>query len=97
MTSEVLTEIAHAPANHPRTQLGGGLDGEDAAQREVRGFTLRQRFDLIGAGAAGAALAALLFGWFAPLSGAIGWVVVAFLAFLGLHVLLVSLDSDSRR
>lgn len=91
---DVLTEVAPLPASQPRTRLGGGLDGEDAPQREVRGFTARQRFDLIGAGAAGAALAALLFGWFAPLAGAIGWVVVAFLAFLGLHVLLVSLDSD---
>jgi len=91
--SDLMTEVVSTPATAPRTFLGAGLDGEDEAQREVRGFTARQRFDLVGAGAAGAALAALLFGWFAPLSGAIGWVVVAFLAFLGLYVLLISLDS----
>ncbi|MCW5954808.1 MAG: phosphate ABC transporter permease PstA, partial [Propionibacteriaceae bacterium] len=38
----------------------------------------------------------LLFGWFAPLSGLIGWVVVGYGVFLGLHVLLVSLDSDAQ-
>ena len=92
--SDVMTQAVSTMPDQPRTFLGGGLEGEDAPQREVRGFTVRQRFDLFGAGVAGAALAALLFGWFAPLSGAIGWVVVAFLAFLGLHVLLVSIDSD---
>jgi phosphate transport system permease protein len=92
--SDVMTQVVSTVPDQPRTFLGGGLEGEDAPQREVRGFTVRQRFDLLGAGVAGAALAALLFGWFAPLSGAIGWVVVAFLAFLGLHVLLVSIDSD---
>ena len=92
--AETLTQIMPTATDEPRTFLGGGLDGVDAPRREVRGFTARQRFDLLGAGVAGAALAGLLFGWFAPLSGAIGWVVVAFLAFLGIHVLLVGLDSD---
>ncbi len=91
--TEVVQVAPTAPAEQ-RTVLGGGLEEAEETRREVRGFTARQRFDLIGAGAAGAALAALLFGWFAPLSGAIGWVVVALLAFLGLYVLLMSLDSN---
>lgn len=68
--------------------------GEDGPRRDVRSGTAKDRYNLIGAAAGGAALAGLLFGWFAPLSGALGWVVVAFFAFLGLYVLLVSLDAD---
>jgi phosphate transport system permease protein len=66
----------------------------DGPRRQVHGFTAAQRFDVAGAAAAGVALATLLFGWFAPLSGAVGWTVVAFLAFLGLYMLLIWLHSD---
>jgi phosphate transport system permease protein len=58
-------------------------------------MTSRQKFELLGGAAAALALASLLFGWFAPLSGLVGWTAVAFLAFLGLYVLLVSLDADA--
>ncbi|HEY3339304.1 MAG TPA: phosphate ABC transporter permease PstA [Propionicimonas sp.] len=80
----------------PRTRLNATSEGPDGPRRDVRGMTSRQRFELVGGAAAALALASLLFGWFAPLSGAIGWVTVAFLAFLGLYVLLVSLDADSQ-
>ncbi len=80
----------------PRTSLNSTNEGPDGPRRDVRGMTARQRFELVGGAAAAIALASLLFGWFAPLSGAIGWVTVAFLAFLGLYVLLVSLDADSQ-
>ncbi|PKQ32278.1 MAG: phosphate ABC transporter, permease protein PstA [Actinobacteria bacterium HGW-Actinobacteria-2] len=78
----------------PATRMPDPGDTPRGARRNVRGMTARQHFDLIGAAVAGASLATLLFGWFAPLSGAIGWVVVAFVSFLGLYVLLVSLDAD---
>lgn len=77
-----------------RTSLAGEKADDDGPRRQVRGFTAAQRFDLIGALAAGAALTTLLFGWFAPLSGSIGWTVVAFGAFLGLYMLLIWLHSD---
>lgn len=89
-----LTELITADRHATRTPLAGDTPTGD--RRDVRGMTARQRFDLIGAAISGACLTTLLFGWFAPLSGALGWVVVAFISFLGLYVLLVSLDSDTQ-
>lgn len=93
-----ITELITATPDTVRqgTRLPDPRDTPSGDRREVRGMTARQRFDLIGAAISGACLTTLLFGWFAPLSGALGWVVVAFLSFLGLYVLLVSLDSDTQ-
>lgn len=77
-----------------RTTLPTATGEDDGPRRKVRGFTAAQRFDLLGALAAGASLATLLFGWFAPLNGAIGWTVVAFACFLGLYMLLIWIHSD---
>lgn len=70
------------------------LDTPVQPRRQIGATTTAQRFNLIGALGAGAALATLLFGWFAPLSSTIGWVAVAFLAFLGLYALLFWLDGS---
>ena len=89
-----MTEILHEtppPAGPTTCPEAGGPVGP---RREVRGPAAGQRFNLIGALAAGAALAFLLFGWFAPFSGAVGWVVVAFGAFLGLYALLLWMDGN---
>lgn len=67
---------------------------ETGPRRNLRRTTLDEKFNVIGAAAAAIALTTLLFGWFTPLTGVIGWVTVAFLLFLGLYVLLVSLRSD---
>jgi phosphate transport system permease protein len=93
-----ITELITAEPGtvRPATRLPNPGDAPTGDRREVRGMTARQRFDLIGAAISGACLTTLLFGWFAPLSGALGWVVVAFISFLGLYVLLVSLDSDTQ-
>jgi phosphate transport system permease protein len=40
------------------------------------------------------ALGTLLFGWFLPLEGPIGWFVVCFVSFLGLYALMVSVEAD---
>ncbi|MHC5797383.1 phosphate ABC transporter permease PstA [Lacisediminihabitans sp. FW035] len=64
------------------------------ARRSLRKATLDEKFNLIGAALAAVALTTLLFGWFTPLTGGIGWVVVAFLSFLGFYILLVALRSD---
>jgi phosphate transport system permease protein len=93
-----LTELIFRPepAAEARTSIPNPGDTAEGPRRDVRGMTATQRFDLIGGGIAGMALATLLFGWFAPLSGGIGWAVVAFASFLGLYALLVSLDSDAQ-
>jgi phosphate transport system permease protein len=78
------------------TRMHTPTDLPDGPRRDVRGFTARQKFEVLGGAAAAICLATLLFGWFAPLSGGIGWAVVAFLAFLGLYVLVVSLDADGQ-
>ncbi|GAA2223961.1 phosphate ABC transporter permease PstA [Herbiconiux moechotypicola] len=67
---------------------------EIGPRRTVRTSTLDERFNVLGALAGGLAIATLLFGWIGPLTGVIGWIVVAFLAFIGLYMLLVSLRSD---
>ena len=67
---------------------------ETGPRRNLRRTTLDEKFNVIGAAAAAIALTTLLFGWFTPLTGVVGWVVVAFLLFLGLYVVLVALRSD---
>jgi phosphate transport system permease protein len=86
--------VSDPDTDRPKTSCPDPGDQPVGRRRDVRGFTAGQRFDLVGAAAAAIALATLLFGWFAPLSGALGWVVVAFVSFLGLYVLLVSLEAD---
>jgi phosphate transport system permease protein len=78
-----------APTHIPSAE---GL--EIGPRRTLRTATLDERFNVVGSLAGGLALATLLFGWIGPLTGIVGWFVVAFLAFLGLYVLLVSLRSD---
>lgn len=65
-------------------------------RRRVRGARLEDRFNVLGAAAAGIAVAVLLFGWVTPLSGGVGWALVAYLAFLGFYALLVSFTSDAQ-
>lgn len=67
---------------------------EIGPRRMVRSARLEDRFAVFGAAAAALAVATLLFGWVAPLTGAVGFVVVAFLAFLLFYALLVGLTAD---
>jgi phosphate transport system permease protein len=69
---------------------------ETGPRRNLRKATLDEKFNLFGAAVASIALTALLFGWFTPLTGIVGWVVVAFLSFIGFYILLVSLRSDAQ-
>lgn len=78
------------PAAVPATAPGAGSD----ERVEVRTATFGEKFDLGGALAGGAALGALIFGWFSPLQGAIGWAVVSYALFLGIYVLMVRMDSS---
>jgi phosphate transport system permease protein len=63
-------------------------------RRGVRTSTIDERFNIVGALAGGLALATLLFGWIGPLTGVVGWFVIAYLSFIGFYVVLVSLRSD---
>jgi phosphate transport system permease protein len=61
--------------------------------REVRKMRLEDKFDMIGGAFAGLSLTFLLFGWFTPLTSDVGFVVVAFILFLGVYALLISYRS----
>ncbi|GAA4372698.1 phosphate ABC transporter permease PstA [Agromyces bauzanensis] len=72
-------------------------DGIEVGPRlRLRSARLDDRYALLGAVAGALAIAILLFGWIAPLSGFVGFVVVAFLCFIGIYALLVSTTSDGR-
>lgn len=63
-------------------------------KRDLRSIPLDDRFNLLGGAAAGLAIATLLFGWLTPMTGVIGWLVISFLAFLGVYAVLSSLRAD---
>lgn len=92
------TDLLERPQVRPaaRTMLPDPGDAPDTSRRNVRGLTAGEHFDLAGAAVGGAALTTLLFGWFAPLSGGIGWTAVGFCCFLGLYLLVTSLDADAQ-
>ena len=69
---------------------------EPQPRRRVRGIGFDEAYNLLGATAVGIAVASLLFGWLTPMTGVIGWAVIAYLAFVGCYALLVSLRSDRR-
>ncbi|MFF2526664.1 phosphate ABC transporter permease PstA [Streptomyces liangshanensis] len=62
--------------------------------RRIGGVTRNGVLALSGAAAAGLCVAVLLFGELAPLSGALGFAVVAYLVFLGLYAVLTGLEED---
>ncbi|UFS59212.1 phosphate ABC transporter permease PstA [Subtercola endophyticus] len=78
----------------PPTVIPNPADTPIGPRRGVRESTLDERFNIIGALLAGPAIATVLFGWLTPLTGPVGWVVIAYLAFIGIYVLLVSLRAD---
>ncbi|WP_411701061.1 phosphate ABC transporter permease PstA [Conyzicola sp.] len=80
----------------PRTNTPRPGDTAVGDRRTLRSATLDERFNIIGALVAAIALATLLFGWFTPLTGAVGWAVVAFVSFIAFYSLLVSLRSDAQ-
>jgi phosphate transport system permease protein len=64
------------------------------ARRDLRTVPFGDKFNLLGALAAGLAVSTLLFGWLTPMTGWIGWIVLSFLAFLGIYAVLSSLRAD---
>jgi phosphate transport system permease protein len=88
-----MTQITEKPV---RTRLPEINDVGQSPIREVRKMRLEDKFDMIGGAVAGLALTYLLFGWFTPLTSDVGFVVVAFLLFLGVYALLISLRSGAQ-
>lgn len=92
---EVAFELERSfDGGEPRTTIPSRDDAEVRPRRKLSRSTLDERFNIVGALVAAMALATLLFGWFTPMTGAIGWTVVAFLSFIGFYILLVALRAD---
>lgn len=62
-------------------------------KREVRKARAEDTFDIVSGAVAGISVATLLFGWFSPLQGAVGWVLVTYALFLTFYALLISFSS----
>jgi len=77
-----------------RTTLVDPNRVDKGAKREVRKARAEDRFDIASGAIAGISVATLLFGWFSPLEGAVGWVLVAYILFLAFYALLISLSSQ---
>lgn len=83
------------PDSPPAGTVLPSTDGIDIGpRRQVRAARVEDRFNILGAAAAGLAVSILLFGRIAPLSGLVGLVIVAFIAFLGFYAVLVGLSAD---
>lgn len=86
------THTTHAPAVR-RTEIPSRSEAV-GARRDLRSIPLDDTFNVLGALAAGVALATLLFGWLTPMTGFLGWLVISFIAFLGIYAVLSSLRAD---
>ncbi len=84
-TSLIGSSITHLPSPG-ETPVG--------PRRSLRKATLDDKFNIVGALVASVALTSLLFGWFTPLIGGVGYVVVAFVLFVGFYIILVALRAD---
>jgi phosphate transport system permease protein len=63
-------------------------------RRQIRGTAADDTFNVVGALVASLAVATLLFGWITPMTGAVGWAVVAYLGFVLIYALLIALRAD---
>ena len=83
-TSLIGSSITHLPSPG-ETPVG--------PRRSLRKATLDDKFNIVGALVASITLTSLLFGWFTPLIGGVGYVVVAFVLFVGFYIILAALRS----
>lgn len=93
--TRLATQPAETTSAPSLTSLPGQQPAEGAVPERRRNTASLRDTDLlasVGAGLAAVALTALLFNRVAPLHGGLGFVIVAYLLFLGLYSLLVSFD-----
>lgn len=62
----------------------------------MSGATADDTFNLTGALGAALAVATLLFGWFTPMTGAVGWAIVTYLLFVAIYAMLVALRATGQ-
>jgi phosphate transport system permease protein len=94
-TVDELAEAEFDPAAPRETVVPEPPSGADSrSQRAVRKSTLDERFNVFGALVASVTTTTLLFGWITPLSGEVGWVIVAYILFVGIYVLLTAMRSN---
>jgi len=68
------------------------VDVDTNPKRQLRGVRAEEMFNILGAAAAALTTTALLFGWFTPMTGGIGFVVVSYIFFILFYVALTSLS-----
>ncbi len=80
----------------PRTSLGVAPESSASPQvrRKLHGVNREDVPNALGAAAAALSFTVLLFGHIAPLSGAVGFVIVAYLLFVGIYATLTSLTQS---
>jgi len=84
------------PSGAATTIISLPADDVSAPERRRRlgGLRREDRLSLAGAGVSGLCTATLLFGELAPLSGALGFFAVAYLVFIAVYAVLVSLEDS---
>ena len=75
--------------------IRSGESPQSDARRRIGGVPRNERLSLLGAAACGLAVAMLLFGRLSPLSGGLGFVLVAYVVFLGAYGVLMSMTDDA--
>jgi len=78
------------------TQTPDPGDTPTGRRRQLRAVRVDDVYPVVGAAAGAMATATLIFGWIAPLTGVIGWFVVAFILFLVFYALLLSVVAEVR-
>jgi phosphate transport system permease protein len=78
----------------PRTTTVIREDAVPEVRRSTSPMTAKDRLAVAGALLGSVALTFVLFGWIAPFDSLLGFVVVAYVFFIGLYAVLVSLDEN---
>ncbi|MEV1083584.1 phosphate ABC transporter permease PstA [Streptomyces sp. NPDC050211] len=86
------TSLAKPPA--PGTTLPARRKTRTESRRNLATLRATDVYALLGAGAASLCITWLMFDRMLPFNGALGFVVIAYVLFLGLYALLVSFDED---
>lgn len=97
MSITIESPVAADRAPEPRrTQTPDPGDTPTGPRRALRAVRVDDVYPVVGAAAGAMATATLIFGWIAPLTGVIGWVVVSFVLFIVFYGLLLSVVADLR-